>query len=44
LWDEARIFTGNKEFMNGVKAPQIKGKMANELFFDKDKLTVLINK
>jgi len=44
LWDEARIFTGNKEFINGVKAPQIKGKMASELFFDKDKLTVLINK
>ena len=25
LWDEARIFTGTAEFMNGVKAPLIKG-------------------
>ena len=27
LWDEARIFTGNKKFEKGTKAPILKGKL-----------------
>jgi diaminohydroxyphosphoribosylaminopyrimidine deaminase/5-amino-6-(5-phosphoribosylamino)uracil reductase len=42
-WDEALIFTGNQEFRNGVKAPKIKGKVIDEIHFDKDKLTILKN-
>ena len=27
LWDEARIFIGEKEFSNGIKAPEIELKI-----------------
>ena len=30
LWDEARVFIGNKFFYNGIKAPQINGKLITE--------------
>jgi len=42
-WDEAIIFTGNKEFHEGVRAPKIRGKVIKETFFDKDKLVILKN-
>ncbi|OFX37179.1 MAG: riboflavin biosynthesis protein RibD [Bacteroidetes bacterium GWA2_32_17] len=30
LWDEARVFTGNKKFEKGLKAPVIKGKLLSK--------------
>jgi diaminohydroxyphosphoribosylaminopyrimidine deaminase/5-amino-6-(5-phosphoribosylamino)uracil reductase len=44
LWDEARIFTGNKEFHEGVKAPEIKGKIISEDVFDEDRLVIMKRK
>jgi len=43
LWDEARIFIGEKEFSNGIKAPEIK--LKNSLFklIDNDKLYIIEN-
>ena len=43
LWDEARIFIGEKEFNNGIKAPEIE--LNNSLFrmVDNDKLYIIEN-
>lgn len=43
LWDEARIFIGEKEFNNGIKAPEIE--LKNSLFrlIDNDKLYIIEN-
>jgi len=30
IWDEARVFTGNKIFNNGVEAPKLKGRLISE--------------
>ena len=30
LWDEARVFIGNSEFKDGVKAPKLNGKLISE--------------
>ena len=30
MWDEARIFTTNKELTDGVKSPNIEGKIISE--------------
>lgn len=30
LWDEARVFIGNAEFNEGVKAPKLKGRLISE--------------
>ena len=30
LWDEARVFIGNLNFINGIKAPFFKGKLISE--------------
>ena len=43
LWDEARVFIGNTEFRNGVKAPQIKGKIINKESIDNDVLKIYLN-
>jgi diaminohydroxyphosphoribosylaminopyrimidine deaminase/5-amino-6-(5-phosphoribosylamino)uracil reductase len=43
LWDEARIFTGNKNFIAGVNAPLITGKILSDTDFEKSRLTVLTN-
>lgn len=43
LWDEARIFTGNKFFHSGVKAPDIKGTRISTDNFDDSNLFVLYN-
>ncbi|MGZ3894910.1 MAG: bifunctional diaminohydroxyphosphoribosylaminopyrimidine deaminase/5-amino-6-(5-phosphoribosylamino)uracil reductase RibD [Bacteroidia bacterium] len=40
LWDEARIFTGNKTFGEGSKAPQISGKKISEMQLGEDRLVV----
>lgn len=41
LWDEARIFTGNKSFKIGIKAPALHGKIVVEKGILNDKLTIL---
>ncbi|MCF2873838.1 MULTISPECIES: bifunctional diaminohydroxyphosphoribosylaminopyrimidine deaminase/5-amino-6-(5-phosphoribosylamino)uracil reductase RibD [unclassified Tenacibaculum] len=43
LWDEARVFIGNTEFRNGVKAPEIKGKIINKESIDNDVLKIYLN-
>lgn len=41
-WDEARIFTGNTFFGNGIKSPTLKGKIISEENILEDKLVKLI--
>lgn len=43
LWDEARIFTGNKTFREGIKAPEISGRIYSESQVDEDRLKIYIN-
>ncbi|MGD0341147.1 MAG: bifunctional diaminohydroxyphosphoribosylaminopyrimidine deaminase/5-amino-6-(5-phosphoribosylamino)uracil reductase RibD [Bacteroidales bacterium] len=43
LWDEARIFYGNKNFMKGVKAPAINGKIKSVAKFSSSTLKVIVN-
>jgi len=43
LWDEARIFTGDIELKNGILAPEITGKVTDEVFSGKEVLKILIN-
>lgn len=40
LWDEARVFMGNKEFGKGIPAPQINGSLISETFLLSDKLSI----
>ena len=42
LWDEARIFTGNIEFKDGVKAPKINGKLISETIIKNDLLSIYV--
>lgn len=44
LWDEARIFTGDKVLNKGIKAPQITGILADEYPVGADRLHLLYNK
>jgi diaminohydroxyphosphoribosylaminopyrimidine deaminase / 5-amino-6-(5-phosphoribosylamino)uracil reductase len=43
LWDEARIFTGRKQFGTGVRAPWIKGRIAEKRSFRGSDLNILFN-
>jgi len=43
LWDEARIFTGETELKQGIKAPAINGHITGEHLVGKDKLKVIVN-
>jgi diaminohydroxyphosphoribosylaminopyrimidine deaminase/5-amino-6-(5-phosphoribosylamino)uracil reductase len=43
LWDEAKIFTTNKELNDGVKSPNIKGEMLFETVIEGDKLEIIKN-
>jgi diaminohydroxyphosphoribosylaminopyrimidine deaminase/5-amino-6-(5-phosphoribosylamino)uracil reductase len=43
LWDEARIFIGDKEFENGVEAPIISGKYISESNIKNDVLKIVAN-
>ncbi|MBT8393832.1 MAG: bifunctional diaminohydroxyphosphoribosylaminopyrimidine deaminase/5-amino-6-(5-phosphoribosylamino)uracil reductase RibD [Bacteroidia bacterium] len=36
LWDEARVFTGNIDFKEGIKAPKFKGKLISDQKIDQD--------
>ena len=44
LWDEARLFTGNTSLTKGIKAPQIKGIIAEQILSGTDQLHILQNK
>ena len=43
LWDEARIFTGNINLNEGIKAPNIIGKTTGKLSIGNDELLFLEN-
>lgn len=43
LWDEARVFTANKIWNEGVRAPQINGYIADQFTLDNDKVTIFLN-
>lgn len=43
LWDEARVFVGNNEFKNGVKAPLLNVGATSEEKIDKDILKIYRN-
>jgi diaminohydroxyphosphoribosylaminopyrimidine deaminase/5-amino-6-(5-phosphoribosylamino)uracil reductase len=44
LWDEARIFTGAANLINGIKAPVIEGEIGGDYISGNDNLTILHNK
>ena len=44
LWDEARIFIGEKEFNNGIKAPEIELNNSPFSLIDNDKLYIIENR
>jgi diaminohydroxyphosphoribosylaminopyrimidine deaminase/5-amino-6-(5-phosphoribosylamino)uracil reductase len=44
LWDEARVFTGNVSWDDGIKAPLLTGNTIEELNIGSDKLTIFSNK
>lgn len=43
LWDEARIFVGNIEFQNGIKAPRLHGKSVSSTNILLDTLKHIVN-
>jgi diaminohydroxyphosphoribosylaminopyrimidine deaminase / 5-amino-6-(5-phosphoribosylamino)uracil reductase len=43
LWDEARIFTGQAVLKQGIKAPDIKGIIEEEILSGTDLLQILVN-
>ena len=43
LWDEARVFTGNKYFIYGVKAPVVNSNSSSKQMIGDDELQVLVN-
>ena len=43
LWDEARIFYGNKNFMKGIKAPVLSGRIHSLTKFCSSTLRVFVN-
>jgi len=43
LWDEARIFIGKKEFVDGINAPLVSGKLVSENTIKGDVLKIIKN-
>ena len=43
LWDEARVFIGQKEFKKGIKAPEFKGTLLSEHILNFDILKIYNN-
>lgn len=43
LWDEARIFYGNTRFIEGIKAPEISGKIYSKTTFILSRLEMIYN-
>ena len=44
MWDEARIFTANKLFSQGLKTPIIEGEIILEEEIGTDTLEIIINR
>jgi diaminohydroxyphosphoribosylaminopyrimidine deaminase/5-amino-6-(5-phosphoribosylamino)uracil reductase len=44
LWDEARVFTGKREFCSGVPAPSVAGRKILESGFDESNLEITVNR
>ena len=44
LWDEARVFVGNKHFKTGLKAPNLVGEILSKECIESDVLTVFVPK
>jgi diaminohydroxyphosphoribosylaminopyrimidine deaminase/5-amino-6-(5-phosphoribosylamino)uracil reductase len=44
LWDEARVFIGNSEFKEGVKAPKLNGQLVSEVTILEDRLLIFKQK
>lgn len=44
IWDEAHQFIGNKNFMDGIKAPEIRHASVDEIRIGNDRLKILKNK
>ena len=42
-WDEARVFVGQKEFVDGVMAPTIKGELIHKENLEDDTLSIYTN-
>tara|TARA_B110000003_G_scaffold140024_1_gene141607 strand:- start:10817 stop:11758 length:942 start_codon:yes stop_codon:yes gene_type:complete len=43
LWDEARIFSSSNKLKEGIKKPQIKGKLTKETRIESDYLKIILN-
>lgn len=43
IWDEARVFIGNKDFKDGIKSPVFSGKLISQYKIDDDVLKISIN-
>lgn len=43
LWDEARVFTGNKKFKTGIVAPTIQGTISSKHSIEEDELIIYNN-
>lgn len=43
LWDEARVFTGNAVFVDGIAAPKFQGRLISSIRIVKDDLNIYIN-
>jgi len=43
LWDEARVFIGQSDFREGIKAPKCKGKLIDEQQILDDTLKIYVN-
>lgn len=43
FWDEARVFTGNKTYIKGVRAPKLKGRLVSEQRILNDSLKIYLN-
>ena len=43
LWDEARIFSSNKDLKTGIKKPHLEGKLISKTLIKSDTLKIIIN-
>ena len=43
LWDEARVFTGNTTFKDGLRAPQLSGRHLSKKQVGRDTLNIYRN-
>ena len=44
IWDEARVFEGNAEIENGIRAPKFSTRSSKALKIGKDRLWTVTNK